>query len=419
MKLSVCISRNSGCRCFSGAGGCVTAFLAGVLLSCVAVKAAPWPYIWIFVMWFLLFAYWAALCRPHGLKVVLLSVSSLLAACALCEVVACIFVQDETEPPDIRCEGSYLHGYFEHGHPILGYSARKGVTATARRYVGTNMVYDVTYTIQEDGLRLSPPSRSSADLAEVWFFGGSFTFGEGVNDHEAMPYQVGILTGGAYAVRNFGFHGYGPHQMLAALEHGVAKKTASGPPAYVIYQALWSHAWRCGGRESWDRTGPRYELTSEGGVRYAGRFSDCPRGRREWTEGWLMWHIAKCRAARYVMARLEAPAASDYDLFVAIVAKARDIVEGDYKGCQFHAIVWDRDKRLTRRLEQGLMAHGIRVHRITEIISDIVTDPSKYRIAQSEPHPNQFAYMMIARYVAEKILGPENAAGMGEPRVRQ
>ena len=42
-------------------------------------------------------------------------------------------------------------------------------------------------------------------------FGDSFTFGEGLNCVQMMPYRVGEIGGGRFEVYNFGFQGYGPH----------------------------------------------------------------------------------------------------------------------------------------------------------------------------------------------------------------
>ena len=77
------------------------------------------------------------------------------------------------------------------------------------------------YTIGPNGLRVSPPYEEVADVPCALFFGGSFTFGTGVEDDEALPYVAGILSEGKYRVYNFGYRGYGPHQMLAALESGL------------------------------------------------------------------------------------------------------------------------------------------------------------------------------------------------------
>ncbi len=93
----------------------------------------------------------------------------------------------------------------------------------------------------------SPPPSNKENGKCVLFFGGSFTFGEGLNDNETMPYSVGIKMKGKYQVYNFGFHGYGPHQMLSAIEHNMVNDIISCKQKYVIYQALVTHADRSGG----------------------------------------------------------------------------------------------------------------------------------------------------------------------------
>jgi hypothetical protein len=87
----------------------------------------------------------------------------------------------------------------------------------ARRRSDGRVVYDVLYTIGADGLRPTPGNpRAPAFL----FFGDSCTFGEGVEDDETMPVAFARALDVPANVRNFGFHGYGPHQMVRELEVG-------------------------------------------------------------------------------------------------------------------------------------------------------------------------------------------------------
>lgn len=44
-----------------------------------------------------------------------------------------------------------------------------------------------------------------------------------VNDNETAAYQVGEMSSGNYRIFNFGFKGYGPHQMLSAIEHSLVE----------------------------------------------------------------------------------------------------------------------------------------------------------------------------------------------------
>ena len=89
-----------------------------------------------------------------------------------------------------------------------------------------------------------------------------------------MPYLVGERSGNRFRVYNFGFHGYGPHQMLAALTGGRVQDTVDCQPTHVVYQAIVPHVERVSGLATWDRHGPRYVETQDGGVRLAGRFDD-------------------------------------------------------------------------------------------------------------------------------------------------
>ena len=163
-------------------------------------------------------------------------------------------------------------GYYYKPHSILGYGPHSEVQATALKYHGNKRLYDVTYTIGADGLRVGP-NIADGTAPAILFFGDSFTFGEGVDDHETIPSQVEQISKGKFKTLNFGFHGYGPHQMLATLENGLEKKIIGNHRAnYAIYQALALHVDRCAGRTFWDVSGPRYVLDDEGEAVYAGTF---------------------------------------------------------------------------------------------------------------------------------------------------
>lgn len=77
---------------------------------------------------------------------------------------------------------------------ILGYAPRSRNTIVSKKYRDEQLLYDVTYTIGDDGLRITPKYELIELNQCVVFFGGSFTFGEGLNDEESMPYLVGKLS---------------------------------------------------------------------------------------------------------------------------------------------------------------------------------------------------------------------------------
>jgi hypothetical protein len=133
-------------------------------------------------------------------------------------------------------------------HPILGVAPKKDVQVRATKRYGDKQVYDVRYTIGTNGLRTGSQA-GQGSTPSVLFFGCSFTFGEGVNDNETLPYQFEEKARGRFKAFNFGFHGYGPHHILAILENAMERNiVAAHPPRYAVYQAITGHIDRCAGR---------------------------------------------------------------------------------------------------------------------------------------------------------------------------
>src|SRR5262249_18549157 len=143
---------------------------------------------------------------------------------------------------------------------VLGFAPAKGIRTRATRSFRGRQTYDVTYTIDSRGLRAAPAEGRSPPPDTVLFFGCSFTFAEGLHDDETMASQVAIRSGGRVRTFNFGFPGYGPHQMLAAIEHGVVRRVVESPPRYAIYLAHADHVRRVAGLVSWGAHSPRYRL---------------------------------------------------------------------------------------------------------------------------------------------------------------
>ena len=142
----------------------------------------------------------------------------------------------------LHIAGAMQHGGFYQSLPILGYGPKKGIQVSASAYYGDLLLYDVIYTIDRNGLRVGPTSSESARVPSVLFLGGSFTFGSGVNDNETMPYVFEEKSQGRFKAFNFGFIGYGPHQMLAILENKLEMDIVrDNAPVFGVYQAIPDH----------------------------------------------------------------------------------------------------------------------------------------------------------------------------------
>ena len=285
------------------------------------------------------------------------------------------------------------------GHPLLGYVAQRNHVGSSTRHDNGKLTFDVQYTIGANGLRVSPPStQENSDC--ILFFGGSFTFGEGVPDEQTMPYQVGLKTHQRYQIHNFGFHGYGPHHMLAALEHQIVEEAIQCAPRYVIYQAIVAHAARVAGRAFWDRHGPRYVL-EEGRVVFRGRFSDTSLFSDAVYDQFRKSAIVQ-RVMRKKGAQVEP---QDIQLFGESVAAARDYVEKHYPDSVFHVLFWDwfGEERRIAMLE-ALRQRDIVVHPISTILPDRGENGLRYQLSPSDIHPSPLAHERIAEYVVYHII---------------
>ncbi|MCP5104361.1 MAG: hypothetical protein GY950_13315 [bacterium] len=284
-------------------------------------------------------------------------------------------------------------------HDILGYGPRKNTKSPHTKYYGNDLICDVVYTIDSNGLRTSPPCNPLNTGRSVLFFGGSFTFGSGVNDEETMPYLTGVKTHGRYRIHNFGFRGYGPHQMLSAIEHKMVENIVEYKPKYAIYQALLGHIGRAAGLGSWDAHGPRYTLREDGTLIYDGHFNK-----------WAVSELRKSRIFKKILVKRMGRGVFDttyVNLFIEIVKKSRQLLETRYPGCEFHVIFWSNPKHKNNaEILEKLKKNKIRVHLVSDIYKLSGASPKKgpLRLSPHDAHPTPLAYGIIADYVAGKII---------------
>jgi hypothetical protein len=171
-------------------------------------------------------------------------------------------------------EGAWVSGSEE----SLGYRYRQGLKplkAKLRGQTSGRTIYDVIYSFDEQGNRASSQPAVSSGRGRAVFLGGSFMFGEGLDDEQTLPSQFSLVSG--RPVINAGMHGYGSHQAYRLLEDQVTYQDRIGDQAVdlVVYRMIGDHANRASGRYSWDRHGPCYQLNGKSQLQYQGSFLRC------------------------------------------------------------------------------------------------------------------------------------------------
>jgi len=136
-------------------------------------------------------------------------------------------------------------------------------TYAASRRTENEIIYRVNYTIGSDGFRVTPSQILQQSGPRINLFGGSFMFGEGLNDDETIAYYTSQYLPNV-AVKNYGMHGWGVHNAFAIFEHlnvkGSVNVLLTGP----------FHALRSSCVQWWTANHPKYQLTQSGKVKYVG-----------------------------------------------------------------------------------------------------------------------------------------------------
>lgn len=368
--------------------------------SAAALRWLPHPFAWCagFGVVFCAFAFAAA--RRAHLKTVWIHLLAIFAACGLAEAYFAWADTPRGEDRRFRTEGPRVYRADE----TLGWALPADRSWPSAKYFGDELVYRVTYTTDSHGLRKSGPVRGPGDRC-VLFFGGSVTFGEGVGDTETMPFRVGAQSG--FHVLNFGVGGYGPHQMLAALESGRVRQVVDCDARFAIYQGINDHVARAAGKRLWMQAGPRYRLDEAGVLRRDGSFGDehsRPAG--------VAAQLEKSGIYRRHFRGNPRLTEVDFDRYLAILRKARDELRSAFPELAFHVLHWGT--RYRERLEP-LRAEGIGVHFVDDVLPGYSENQAAYQLSRHDRHPSARTHALVADYVTREILrGPIRERGAEE-----
>lgn len=394
----------------------IAAIVFWILASCVSIQAAILPFVWLAAATIVTLALLCFNARRVVTRVLLINLGAAVMAFGWCELYLWMTTPEKTNA--YCCDNAYM---IRDDH--FGMVPRKNYSATHVKTINAVPIYNVTYTIDKNGLRIAPPYEERNVLGSVLFFGCSFTIGEGVPDHEAMPYVTGMLSHGRYAIYNFGFHGYGTQQMLAALEGESLNSIVSVPPKYIIYQAIPYHLQRISGLIGWFPHAPRYRQADNGHIVQQGNFdtvtdeSRYSRVERFWRSSGSIGQAASTTLRKsFVYNKLVSPfrnlSEEDVQLFLAMVTQARNAAKLRYPESEFHVLLWDNMFRqqdflpLLRPILDGLKSQQIAVHLLSNIIPDYdgsVPD-TRYELDARDSHPNPLTHRLLASYIASEIL---------------
>jgi hypothetical protein len=377
---------------------------AGIILVCGIIAWIPSPFVLLSALGVLACAFGAWRSRRSAVRIVCVNAALLLLLFGATEAAfAMLLTRRNSSFPE------YPPSYFQPDDD-LGGAPERGVGAHVRKLHGSTVVYDVVYTIGANGLRRSPPARGTGAAACALFFGDSFMFGEGLADDQTIPWRVGVLTGGDVRVYNFGFHGFGAQQMLAAFDRNRVEKAIDCRPTHVIYEAIPDHVGRAAGYYEFMRHGPRYELVAArlgaaDSVAYRGHFDD-EESQRSAARVFLASVLAKSWLYRWLSSLSPLPDDNDLRRYVAIVTATARLAAARYPGCRFDVLYWDvhGGAPLDEKVLPALRGAGLSVHDAEQILPGFRERPSSYALSAYDAHPGARADDLLARYLVQQLF---------------
>ncbi|WP_104718391.1 hypothetical protein [Helicobacter trogontum] len=352
-------------------------------------------------------------------------------------------------------------------HKILGYANTPSVSIPARFVVDNKVIYDVIYTHNKNGLRLTLNNNINSHVC-LNIYGGSFAYGHGINNSKTITTFLQEKLP-QYNVKNFGIAAAGAHQMLARLEFDLdSKELMQCYENIFIYEAIPHHIYRAKGVYK----GPKYENIN-GDIVYQGVFSDEEQApfwqikkgilkdainkpdntkiklsfieRMKNTLIKTKEQLAKSYTQEYLISHNKSSSKTSKDLlkddvykkgfasnldivkldvsqdhiYFDIIRKINKILKDKYNA-KLYVIVWDYDMhaqfldRYDTIIQSTLKNDGIPFYTISEIIgNDYKEDLErvkngdfehfKYRLSRWDTHPNALANEKIAEFIATQI----------------
>ena len=301
-------------------------------------------------------------------------------------------------PPPVRHEGTYTQDFFR-PDVLLGSRPRAGAVVSSTKKQGHEVIYDVVYTIDSYQRRAIPVDDTAERDRFALFFGGSFVFGEGVNDDQTLPYHLGRLAP-TYRPYNYGFSGYGPQQMLAVLQSDQLDNEVAESDGLAIYTFIDAHVERAIGSmyvyNAWGDQMPYYALDWRGNLVRRGNFTT-GRPMLSAIYGWL----GHSEIAKYFNVNIPGELQDrHYAHAVRIIAEARDTFQARYGGNQFYVVIYPDEGDYFEDMEAHFKAAGLKVLNYDERMQ-IEKDPELS--LTGDGHPTGKAHEIVAGWIVEDI----------------
>lgn len=259
-------------------------------------------------------------------------------------------------------------------------------------------IYDVEYSVDEYGRRITPVKNIYNKRDKfVLFFGGSFTYGEGVGDNQTLPFGVGNNSL-HFMPYNYGFHGLGPFDVLAKIENIDFKKEVKEKNGILIYTYIDGHIHRTIGSMivmGWMSDGIYYRNTKDGVLERKGSFES---GRPIVTAIYKILNKSEILKACKINFPIRFQD-KDIKLVAQTIAKMQKEFKRKYPQSSFIVLIYPGSK-YGDKLMGYLDEQSIQYLNYTNLFNN---GESRYYLAEEDTHPSPLAYQTISKKILEDL----------------
>jgi hypothetical protein len=285
---------------------------------------------------------------------------------------------------------------------LLGYKPKPDcIHRSIKKSNDGTLIYDVQNSIDGNSHRITPVQDGSDRKCFILFFGCSFTYGEGLEDNQTLPFYVAQFCP-EYMPYNFAFRGYGPQNMTAQLSSPTLQQQIKEKQGLGIYVYNAWHIARTNGFMSvynwWGRTLPNYFITKDGSVKRDGDFTT----GRPW-RSLLFQLLHKTRIA--ALFKMEIPPSINdkhIDLVCALIKESQTRFLKKFPGGRFYVLFHPYCTGNTTRITHYLQDNGIGFFAYPGLYDEDMATDWKH-IITGDGHPSAYANKKLAEKLSADI----------------
>ena len=258
------------------------------------------------------------------------------------------------------------------------------------------MVYDVEFTHDEYGRRVTPVKNPDGRDTFFALIGCSFGYGAGVKQDQTLTAAIGELTEKTMPY-NYSFLGWGPYDFLAVLEHLSASQIKE-KNGIMIYLYIDGHIERMLGSMSalrWKKGGVYYERTPDGKFVRNGTFE---------TGRWFITKFYRLLGKSVLLERFDIDFPPPYTpdhfrLFAEVIAAMRDEFLKKYPQGKFYVAIYPQIKT-GDKIKPALDKLGVAYLDYTNLLGP---SAPKWDLDEDNHHPSALAYHTLAEALVRDL----------------